>query len=85
MEEDAKELVLPWKTMDDAHYFMEDRERKKMVMRIIRNDIQGKSETFVKKMFEHFFHGRLIGRIYRKEPRKYVMFVAGLWKTCSNF
>ncbi len=61
--------MLPWKSMDDAHYFMEDRERKAMVMRAIRNDVGGKDQTFVKKVMEHFFHGRLIGRIYRNQPR----------------
>ncbi len=70
MEEDAKTLILSWKTMDDAHYFMEDRERKAMVMRAIHNDVKGKSSTFVKKVMEHLFHGRLIGRIYRKPPRE---------------
>ncbi len=70
LAEDAKTLVLPWKTMDDAYYFMEDRERKAMVMRAIKNDVGGQKVTFVKKCLDYFFDGRLLGRIYRNNPRK---------------
>ncbi len=55
--------------MDDAEYFMQDRERKAKVIRAIRNDVGGQDQTFVKKVMEHFFHGRIIGRLYRNQPR----------------
>ncbi len=70
LAEDAKTLVVPWKTMDDAYYFMEDRERKAMVMRAMKNDVGGQKVTFVKKCLEYFFDGRILGRIYRNNPRK---------------
>ncbi len=69
LDDDAKELVLPWTTMDDAHFFMQDRDRKAKVMRAIKNDVGGQDQTFVKKVMEHFFDGRLIGRLYRNQPR----------------
>ncbi len=69
LDDDAKELVLPWKTMDDAHFFMQDRDRKAKVMRAIKNDVGGQDQTFVKKVMEHFFDGRIIGRLYRNQPR----------------
>ncbi len=70
LAEDAKTLVVPWKTMDDAYYFMEDRERKAMVMRAMKKDVGGQKVTFVKKCIDYFFDGRLLGRIYRNNPRK---------------
>ena len=52
-----------------THFFMQDRARKAMVMRAIKNDVGGQDQTFVKKVMEHFFDGRIIGRLYRNQPR----------------
>ena len=49
LDDDAKELVLPWKNMDEAHFFMQDRERKAKVMRAIKNDVGGRTRPSSRK------------------------------------